>query len=271
MLFEFDPFNLLSTALFTILLQATFFTFATVFKTDKFTDITYSLNFVLLAIGVYALVGGTGEFDRRLLLAVMVSVWGLRLGAYLLRRIIRIKSDDRFDGRREDFIRFLNFWLFQALVVWVAFLPVALALSVPVDAQPAMGWLDWLGFGIWLLGFGIEVVADQQKYVFKNNPANQGQWIQSGLWRYSRHPNYFGEILVWWGVYLLALPALLAGGWWLPVLAALGPAMITWILISVSGIPLLEESADKRYGDRADYQAYKQNTSILIPWPPRAS
>ncbi len=269
MLFAFDPYNLLATALFTIALQAFFFSLATIFKTDKFTDITYSVNFVLLALGLWAVADGVADYDRAFLLTAVIVVWGLRLGAYLLTRILKIKKDDRFDNMREGFVSFLKFWIFQAAVVWVAMLPATLAISVPKALQPGLGWLDYLGLGLWVFGFVVETVADHQKYVFKNDPANQGQWIQSGLWKYSRHPNYFGETLVWWGVYLMALPALLAAGtaaYWLIPVAALGPIGITWILLSVSGIPLLEEKADERYGDRADYQEYKRKTSVFFLW-----
>lgn len=269
MLFAFDPYNLLATALFTIGLQATFFSLATIFKTDKFTDITYSINFVLLALGLWYIADGGTAVDRGLLLVAIVIVWGLRLGAYLLTRIIRIKKDDRFDGMREGFVSFLKFWIFQALVVWVAMLPVTLAVSVSESLQPALGWLDYLGLAMWLIGFMIETIADHQKFVFKNDSANAGQWIQSGFWKYSRHPNYFGETLVWWGVYLLAIPTLLATGsaaYWLLPLGALGPLCITLILLFVSGIPLLEEKADERYGDRADYQEYKRKTHVFFLW-----
>jgi steroid 5-alpha reductase family enzyme len=269
MLFAFDPYNLLATAVFTVALQAAFFSMATIFKTDKFTDITYSVNFVLLAIGLWFVADGVTGTDRAFLLAAIIVVWGLRLGSYLLTRILKIKKDDRFDGMREGFFSFLKFWIFQALVVWVAMLPATLAISVPGSTQPALGWLDYLGLALWSFGFIVETVADHQKFVFKNDPKNKGEWIQSGLWKYSRHPNYFGETLVWWGVYLLALPALLATGpaaYWLLPLGALGPICITWILLSVSGIPLLEEKADKRYGDRADYQEYKRKTNVFFLW-----
>ena len=270
MFFDFDPYNLAATALITIVLQGTFFTFATLFKTDKFTDITYSLNFVLLALALVLFGAGPAPHLRQYLLGAVVVVWGLRLGTYLLGRILKIKKDDRFDGMREGFFSFLKFWIFQALVVWLAMLPVTLASSVPATVQPATNGFDIVGLALWLFGFFIETVADHQKFVFKNNPANAGQWIQSGLWRYSRHPNYFGETLVWWGVFVLALPALLANGmstylWMIPV-ALLGPLCITLILLFVSGIPLLEQKADERYGDRADYQEYTRKTSVFFLW-----
>ena len=272
-LLAFDPYNLLATALFTILLQACFFTLATIFKTDKFTDITYSLNFVLLAGGLLFVQYLSGDVHlRSLVLAGIIMLWGLRLGAYLLTRILRIEKDDRFDGMREGFISFLKFWIFQALVVWLVLLPATLALSLRADAQPAWGLLDSVALGLWILGFGIEAVADHQKFVFRNDSQNDGEWIQSGLWRYSRHPNYFGEILLWWAVFLLAFPPLLTlNAIWPLAVALLGPLSITLILLFVSGIPLLEEKADRRYSDRADYQAYKRGTSILIPWFPAKS
>ncbi len=268
MIFAFDPYNLFFTAVVTAGLQAVLFLMAATLKTDKFTDITYSLNFVILALVLCAVTLDGEPHLRRILLTVAVSVWGLRLGAYLLIRIFKMGKDDRFDDKRDSFWSFAKFWIFQALVVWLILLPVTIAMSIV--PQPEPGLPDYVGFALWLIGFVVEAVADQQKFAFKNDAANSGKWIQSGLWKYSRHPNYFGETLLWWGVFVLALPALFAAPVYMLLVALLGPVCITLILLFVSGIPLLEEKHEKRYGDLPEYQAYKARTNLFVPWFPRA-
>jgi steroid 5-alpha reductase family enzyme len=260
--FAFDPYNLICTALVTIVIQAACFAFAAIFKTDKLTDISYSLTFVLL-VWLTAWAAGA-DSPRAWLVAGLVTLWGLRLGAYLFYRILNIGRDERFDGVREKFSAFLKFWIFQALVVWIVLSPATILLSLPDDAP--LGWVDFAALALWAAGFLIEAFADHQKFVFRNNPANRGRWIQSGLWKYSRHPNYFGETLLWWAIFLFAVPFL--SGWlWLSVL---GPICVTAILLFFSGIPPLEKKADEKFGTLPEYQEYKRRTSIFALWPPRA-
>ena len=128
-----------------------------------------------------------------------------------------------------------------------------------------MGTLGWIGLLVWIIGFGIEVVSDQQKSRFRANPAHEGRFISTGLWAWSRHPNYFGEIVLWSGVALIAAPAL--QGWQYATL--LSPVFVTILLTMGSGIPLLEERADQTWGGQADYEEYKSSTPVLVPRPPR--
>ncbi len=260
-LFDFDVYNLLGTFLITFGIQVAFFVFAAGFKTDKLTDFSYGLTFIILAalLMVFADLG-----DLRILVSgVLVIIWGLRLMVYLFVRILKIGKDDRFDGRRENVVSFAMFWLLQAAAVWIIMLPSIVVLSKP--AGPPIGVFFYLGAALWVIGFLIETVADQQKFVFKNDPANKGKWIQHGLWKYSRHPNYFGEVMLWFGLFVMAVPVL--SGWtWAVVL---GPIFITVLLLKVSGIPLLEESADKRYGNLPEYQEYKRRTHIFLMLPPK--
>jgi steroid 5-alpha reductase family enzyme len=194
----------------------------------------------------------------------MVLVWAVRLGAYLFRRILRMKVDHRFDEMRDNPLRFARFWLLQAISVAVIMLPVTYLLGR--DDPPGFGAWAVAGTAIWLVGLAIETVADAQKSAFKSKPENRERFITTGLWRYSRHPNYFGEMLVWWGLFVYAAPFL--EGWAYAVV--IGPVFITLLLLFVSGIPLLERSADAKYGEDPAYREYKRRTSILVPLPPRS-
>ncbi|HOX33616.1 MAG TPA: DUF1295 domain-containing protein [Spirochaetales bacterium] len=262
MLFPFDPYNILATLAASFAIQGLFFAFAASFKTDKVTDLSYSLSFALLALLLVS--ANTAFAPAQLLAAALVVAWAARLGSYLLRRILRIGKDARFDDKRGSFAKFLGFWILQAIAVWAIMLPTTLLLSLP-SPEP-LGPLSLAGAALWLLGFAIEAASDAQKYAFRNDPANKGRWIESGLWKYSRHPNYFGEVLVWWGLFFLALPSLPAGA----LFAVAGPIFITLLLLFVSGVPLLERSADEKHGKDPAYQAYKARTSLFIPLPPRA-
>ncbi len=236
-----------------------FFLFASIGKTDKFTDFTYGLTFILITI--YLLFFNQTFYSYQLVVALMIILWGVRLIAYLLSRILKIKKDDRFDQMRTKPLKFLKFWLFQAIVAWAILLPSIYSLNNQQDHRVSSFMA--IGVIVWALGLIIETVADLQKYRFKNNQDNKGLWIESGLWRYSRHPNYFGEILVWWGIFIFVIPTLVSTSW----LTIIGPLTITYILLYVSGVPLLEKKYDKRYKNNTKYQEYKQRTSLIIPLP----
>jgi steroid 5-alpha reductase family enzyme len=250
---------LLSFAI-SLAVNAAFFAFAAVRKTDVVTDLSYSLSFALLAIVLPFL--GARE-SVQLVASLLVLVWAVRLGGYLLRRILRIKVDHRFDEMRDDPVRFARFWLLQAISVAVIMLPVSYLLGR--DAAPGFGIWALAGAFVWLVGLVIEAVADAQKSAFKAKSENRERFIANGMWRYSRHPNYFGEILVWWGLVVYAVPFLHGAAFAVIV----GPVFITLLLLFVSGIPLLERSADAKYGDDPAYRDYKRRTSILVPLPPR--
>jgi steroid 5-alpha reductase family enzyme len=240
--------------------NAVFFAVAAIRKTDVVTDLSYSLSFALLAlalpdVGAHKLV--------QLIAALMVLLWALRLGGYLFGRILRIKVDHRFDEMRDKPLVFARFWILQAISVAVIMLPVSYLLGR--GSAPDFGPWAIAGIAIWLVGLAIETVSDSQKSAFKGTEINRGRFISSGLWKYSRHPNYFGEMLVWWGLFVYAVPFL--HGW--AFATVLGPVFLTLLLLFVSGIPLLEKSAEKRYGDDPDYREYKRRTSILVPLPPR--
>lgn len=226
------------------------------FRTDTLTDFSYTLSFALAASSLYVLgSGGTAQ----LLVLIMVLLWALRLGGYLVIRIRRMKKDSRFDGMREDFFQFFKFFFFQGVAVFVILLPTTLLLgSEPVE----LSTISYAGIAVFVFGLLFEAVSDYQKYAFINSTGG-GQFISSGLWKYSRHPNYFGEITVWVGLFLFALPAL--GGVTIAI-GAVSPIFIAALIIFVTGIPMLEKKADERWGRDPAYEAYKAKTAKLVPF-----
>lgn len=226
-------------------------------RSDKLTDASYAVTFIALALRAYF---HSRQSTYDVVGALMVCLWALRIGSFLLYRVIRAGRDRRFDGMREDFWKFGKFWLGQAVTVWILMIPVTLALS----GNGTEHTLAYIGFVVWLCGLIVEAVADLQKYRFTHNPVHKGHWVDTGLWRYSRHPNYFGEILVWLGIYAYALPHLSEAG---RVIGIISPVFITALLLFVSGIPILEKTADTRWGKNPAYRNYKNRTSLLIPLP----
>ncbi len=240
-------------------IQAVFFAFAASLKTDKVTDLSYSLTFVIVAITLLITSGATSNVAA-LLLAGMVVAWGARLAAYLFTRILHMQRDARFDGIREHFWPFFKFWFFQGIAVWVIMLPVTLWFRAP------MNWttFHFAGLFVWAAGLLIEAVADQQK--FRHKKSAGAKWTDIGLWRWSRHPNYFGELLCWWGVFLFVVRDLNTSS---ALLALLGPLAISVVILFLTGLPQLEASADRKWGSDLGYQRYKRATSILVLWPPK--
>jgi steroid 5-alpha reductase family enzyme len=230
------------------------------FKSDKLTDISYALSF--LALDVAIIVNTKRPHAYGFILFLMVALWAVRIGGFLLIRVLHVGKDRRFDEMRGSFTRFGKFWLGQALTAWILMLPVAFAQS----RGGRVTVLALAGLAVWALGVLIEAAADYQKYMFKLSPVNKNQWIQTGLWKYARHPNYFGEILTWVGIYIYCLGALSLAE---KILGLSSPVLISALLLFVSGVPLLEKSADKRWGALPEYQAYKAKTRLLIPIPVR--
>lgn len=232
-------------------------------KTEHYFDLTGSLTYITVSI-VGALLAE--DLDARaVIVTVMVLVWALRLGTFLFRRVRRDGRDGRFDRIKVDPLRFLMTWSIQGL--WVL-LTVACALAIVTGREREdFGLLAIVGTIVWIIGFTVEVVADRQKSAFKRDPSNQGRFITTGLWAWSRHPNYFGEILLWLGIAIMAVPVL--SGWrWVTLVS---PVFVTVLLTRVSGIPMLERRGAKRWGDDPSYQAYVDATPVLVPRPPRPS
>ncbi|MDT4762024.1 DUF1295 domain-containing protein [Sphaerochaeta sp. PS] len=237
-------------------INTVFFFYAFIRKTDVVTDLSYSLSFFIAGLYLYAVHAQKAILQT--LLLVLVVLWALRLGTYLLGRILATKVDHRFDDKRNSFVRFGIFWLLQATAVWVILLPVTFAMGQK-DLVINYSFLI-VGFVLSIFGLVYETIADHQKNSFKKK--NPKKLITTGLWATSRHPNYFGEILVWWGTFIMVVPYLSG----LSFLVLLGPLFITLLLLFVSGVNLLEKSWKEKYGKEAYYQEYVRQTSIFIPW-----
>ncbi|KAK7462535.1 hypothetical protein BaRGS_00038420 [Batillaria attramentaria] len=258
-----DENNLAICAIVTVVMQFSFFLVACSCKFDKVTDFAGGTNFVVLALLTFLL---AYTFSiRQIIVTVCVVLWGLRLSGYLLYRIIKIGEDNRFDDKRNDCLKFAGFWTFQAIWVFTVSLPV-IFINAPASADQYdyITPQDVVGIVLFVIGLLAETVADFQKFAFRNNPANKGKWCDTGLWKVSRHPNYFGEIILWLGIFIMSTSILKDGQW----AAVLSPVFITTILLFLSGIPLLEKKADERYRKNELYLVFKNRTSPLIPLPP---
>jgi steroid 5-alpha reductase family enzyme len=230
-------------------------------QTEHYFDLTGSLTY--LSVVALALLLGGGADARALLIGCLVGIWAMRLGSFLFLRVKKDGSDGRFDDIKPDFPRFLMTWTLQGL--WV-FLTLACGLAAMTSASTRpIGAFAVIGAALWAVGFAIEALADHQKRVFRADPAQQGRFITTGLWAWSRHPNYFGEILLWVGIAVIALPAL--QGW--QHVTLISPVFVYLLLTRISGIPMLESRGKQRWGDDPEYRAYKAAVPVLVPRPPR--
>jgi len=234
---------------------------AFLFQTEKFFDLTGSLTYT--SVTVLAFLLAENNDIRTFLLLAMVLIWAGRLGNYLFRRVKRAGKDERFDRIKPSFWRFLQTWTLQAL--WISFTLATALAAITSRNRAGLDFFAGLGLVLWVYGLGIEALADHQKDIFRRDPANKDRFISSGLWSWSRHPNYFGEIVLWLGVALTALPVL--RGW--QYLTLISPLFVYFLLTRVSGIPILEKRTDEKWGGQADYEVYKERTSILFPKPPK--
>lgn len=239
------------------LIQWLAFVPAYVLQTEKYFDLTGSCTYITVTVGA-VLLSPTVD-ARSILVAALVVIWAGRLGAFLFRRIHRAGKDVRFDEIKPSFLRFLMTWTLQGL--WVTFTLAAALAAITTATRRALGPFALVGTLIWVVGFVTEVVADEQKRRFRADPANSGQFITTGLWARSRHPNYLGEIVLWIGVAVVAFPVLRGWQW----VTLLSPVFVALLLTFVSGVPMLEKRADQSWGGREDYEAYKRSTPVLIP------
>ncbi len=230
-------------------------------QTEKYYDLTGSITYVTITVVAVALSSGLDL--RAIIVAAMVVVWAARLGSFLFRRVRRDGRDGRFDEIKVDPLRFFMTWTIQGL--WVLLTAAAALAVITTGQRENLGWLGIVGIAVWLAGFAIEVVADRQKSAFKEDPANEGRFIATGLWAWSRHPNYFGEITLWTGIALIAIPILSRWNW----VVLVSPLFVYLLITRVSGVPMLERRADKKWGGDEAYERYKAATPVLFPRPPR--
>jgi steroid 5-alpha reductase family enzyme len=253
--------HVISMAAFVIFIyMSAVFLLALARKNNGVVDIAWGAGFILVSAAVF-LVCGHGQARQWLALALVLA-WGGRLALHIFARNRGREEDFRYAAWRRqwgrDFVirSFFQIFMLQGLLMLLVAAPVLLIVG---QEQPPLNWLDGLGFLVWLTGMLFEAVGDRQLAAFIRDPANRGRLMTSGLWAYTRHPNYFGEAALWWGMGIIALSA--PNGW----LGLAGPLLITLLLLFVSGVPLLE----KKYAGRADWEEYKRRTSVFVPWPPK--
>ena len=231
-------------------------------KDSSIVDIFWGFGFVVAA-WVYFYLTPDGYSGRKWLLCALVSIWGLRLSGYIFLRN-RGKGEDyryanwrRENGQRWWWWSFFQVFLLQAIILWVISTPL---LTAQFSSSPAKKtWLDDIAVFVWGIGFFFEAIGDWQLNRFKANPANKGKLLNTGVWKYTRHPNYFGDAVQWWGFYLFALAA---GGWW----TIFSPILMTYLLVRVSGVALLEKNL---VNSKPGYAEYVRRTSAFIPWLPK--
>ena len=231
-------------------------------KNSSIVDIFWGSGFVIVAWAAFVLTPGGFE-PRKILLASLVTIWGLRLSLYILWRNWGKAEDFRYQVWRKEagaawwWRSFFKVFFLQGVILWIVAAPLLVA---QISAQPGhLTWIDYLALPVWLVGFFFEAVGDWQLVRFKANPANKGKVLNTGVWRYTRHPNYFGDSAQWWAFYIIALAA---GGWW----TIFSPIIMTTLLMRVSGVTLLEKTLKD---EKPGYKEYVQTTSEFIPWFPR--
>jgi steroid 5-alpha reductase family enzyme len=254
--------SLLVLALLALFLQWLVFVPAWLGRTEKFYDFVGSLTFilvVLLGLGVAAQSGQIVAYD--FVLAGVVCLWAVRLGSFLFKRVHQAGGDKRFDEIKISFPRFFMAWTAQALWVVATLLP-SLILLTSKRPHRADYWMV-IGLGMWLFGFVIEVIADRQKSNFRARNPSGDRWIEEGLWALSQHPNYFGEIVLWTGIFVAGIGHYQGAEW----IAVVSPVFVFGLLTKGSGIPLLQERGEARWGDRTGYRSYREKTNLLVPLP----
>ena len=248
------------TAASVIIYMTGWFIAAQIRGRNDIADVAWGLGFVLAA--TVSLVAGNVYSSRGLLISALALIWGVRLALHIHSRNRDKTEDKRYRAWREEWGKwfvlrsFLQVFMLQGILLLLVAAPI---IYINAASAVPLGWLDLAGLLVWLTGFYFEALGDWQLLRFIRDPRNKGSLMTSGLWRYTRHPNYFGEVTLWWGIWLIACN--LPGGW----LTVVGPMTISILILKVSGIPMLE----KHYEERADFQEYKRRTSAFFPLPPK--
>ena len=230
---------------------------ARVLQSERFYDLTGSITYI--AVTLVAISVATTPSGVQWLIAIMIFLWAGRLGSFLFLRIHAAGGDQRFDHIKVSSSRFFVAWTLQG--AWVVMTSCAALTAILSAEQPPVGAIYVIGAVMWTTGFAIEVIADRQKSRFREDPGNAGKFINAGLWARSRHPNYFGEILLWAGIAVMAIPYLSGTQW----VVMLSPIFVYALLTRLSGIPTLARRGRELWGDDPAYQAYVANTPLLVP------
>jgi len=230
------------------------------FSTERFYDLTGSITYMIVIVtALYhksEFIGSRSDL-RSLLIAGFVIIWALRLGSFLFLRVLKDKEDRRFSEWKKNFHQFLRVWTLQGLWVFLTSVAAATAITSRKIIEPDL--FLYIGSFLWVFGFLFESIADYQKRKFRSE--NKNKFIQSGLWSVSRHPNYFGEIVLWFGIALIAFPTLVGPQY----VSLISPLFVYLLLTRVSGVHILEKHADDTWGKKKDYKAYKEKTPVLFP------
>lgn len=249
-----------------IIFFVTFFLIAQKKKNNGLADVAWGLGFVVVAF--VSLIYNQNYNIITYTITLFVSLWGFRLFYHLTKRNWNAKEDYRYVDMRKKWgdhqvlNAFLRVFMSQMLLLFLISIPIQLSSMFTLAISSTLGWIIYgLGVALWLFGYYFEVVGDAQLKKFIKNPENKGHIMQSGLWKYTRHPNYFGEATMWWGIWIISMASIV--GW--NLLGFVGPTVITYLLLFVSGVPLLE----KKYKDNEEFQAYAKKTSVFIPLPPK--
>ena len=251
--------NVLRVVILAFLIQWVAYIPAYVFQTEKFYDLTGSLTY--LSVTWYALILASGDFANanvaNTVIVLLISLWALRLGSFLFMRIHKDGEDKRFRTIKPSATQFFMTWTLQGL--WVSLCSMCALTAISSDTGVVINALFYFGLGLFVLGFSTEIVADNQKSKFRSFPENRDKFITTGLWAKSRHPNYFGEIILWAGIAVMSFSSL--EGW--QYLTLISPIFTYILLVYVSGVRMLEARADKKWGHDENYKRYKSNTPVL--------
>jgi len=245
-------------ALHSFILFIIFYFIALRKKDNSVADFAWGLGFIVVAIS--ALFRGAFFDTRQLITTALICMWGLRLATHIYLRNKGKEEDFRYQAMREKWGKYTSVMSFLQVFLpqWIFLLAISFSIVI-INATrgPSISYLDYLGISIWTIGFLFESISDNQLYQFKKDKKNKGKIMTCGLWKYSRHPNYFGEALLWWGIFLIALPHPYG------IYTIISPIFIFFLLLKVTGIPLLE----KKYKDDEKYQKYAEKTSVFFPLP----
>lgn len=232
-----------------------------VFQTEKFYDLTGSVTYItIISYVIYEIYQVSESLDPRILvIAACIMVWTIRLGGFLFWRVLKDGEDKRFRSILPSFTQLLMTWALSA--AWVFIQSLSALVAITAVTQVEFGILGYVGLSLWVFGFIFEVIADHQKTKFKANPNNEGRFINEGLWKKSRHPNYFGEIVLWVGVSIMSVASMTG----LQYVSLISPLFSFLLIYYVSGVRMLEARSDKKWGSSKDYQEYKNNVPVFVP------